>query len=135
MKIELILSVAGFVLAISGFNIANAINSFVKNRIDLIKELNSIRDGCKSDNQKLETLARTKINKIITAIKSLSSHQQRIIEKHNEFAETLFQMQNFLEVHHQFQLKKQSPDTIGNINPFDSLELDFSTTEQGELTK
>ena len=68
-------------------------------------------------------------------IKSLSSHQQRIIEKHNEFAETLFQMQNFLEVHHQFQLKKQSPDTIGNINPFDSLELDFSTTEQGELTK
>ena len=135
MKIEVILSIAGFFLAISGFNIANSINAFIKNRIDLVKELNSIRDRCKEDTQKLENLARTKINKTIAAIKKLSSQQQNMIEKHNEIAETVFQIQNFLETHHEFQIKKKSPDTIGNINPFDSLELDFSITEQGDLTK
>jgi len=135
MDIGVILSIAGFLLAISGFNIANAINSFIKNRIDLIKELTSIRDGCKEDTKKLENLARTKINKVIGAIKSLSNHQQEMTEKHNEIANTVFQMQNFLEIHHQFKIKKKSPDIIRNIDPFTSLELDFSVTEKGDLTK
>lgn len=135
MKIEVILTLVGLIVAFSGFNIANAINSFIKNRIDLIKELNAIREGCKNETNKLEKIARQKINKIIEAIKSLSSQQHRITEKHNEIAETVFQMQSFLEAHHQFSIKRKSPDTIGNLNAFDSLELDFEITEQGESTK
>jgi hypothetical protein len=130
MKIELILSIVGLVLAMSGFNIASAIHSFIKNRIDLIKELNGIRQGCKDDTTKLENIARTKINKIIGAIKNLSTHQQHISEKHNDIAQTVFQIQSYLEKQG-FQIKKTSPDTISNINPFDSLELDFQVTEEG----
>lgn len=135
MKIEVVLTIVGLIIAFSGFNIANAINSFIKNRIDLIKELSSIRQGCKDDTNKLENLARQKINKLIGAIKSISSHQQNMIEKHNEIAETVFQLQSFLEANHQFSIKKKSPDTIPNLNAFDSLELDFQLTEKGELTK
>lgn len=135
MKIEIILTIVGLIIACSGFNIAAAINSFIKNKIDLIKELSAIRQGCKDDTNNLEKLARQKINKIIGAIKSLSAQQQEIIEKHNDFAENLFQIQGFLQRHHQFQIKKKSPDTIGNVNPFDSLELDFSVTEQEDLIK
>jgi gas vesicle protein len=135
MKIEVILTIVGLIIAFSGFNIANAINSFVKNRIDLIKELNAIREGCKDETNKLEKLARQKINRIIGAIKSLSSQQHQITEKHNEIAETVFQIQSFLELHHQFSIKKKSPDTISTLNPFDSLEIDFEITEQGDLTK
>ena len=135
MKIELVLSIVGLVLAMSGFNIASAIHSFIKNRIDLIKELNAIRQGCKDDTTKLENLARTKINKIVGAIKSLSNHQQEIVKNHNEIAENLFQVVSFLESKHDFKVKKTSPDTIDNINPFNSLELDFQVTEEGEHTK
>jgi reverse gyrase len=138
MKIELILSIVGLVLAMSGFNIASAIHSFIKNRIDLIKELNAIRQECKDDTNKLETIARTKINKlmkmldkIIRAIKNLSTHQQHISEKHNDIAQTVFQIQSYLEKQG-FQIKKTSADTINNINPFESLELDFQVTEEGE---
>lgn len=135
MKIELVLSVVGLLLAMSGFNIASAIHSFIKNRIDLIKELNAIRQGCKDDTTKLENLARAKINKIVGAIKSLSNHQQEIVKNHNEIAENLFQVVSFLESKHDFKVKKTSPDTIDNINPFNSLELDFKVTEEGEHTK
>jgi predicted PurR-regulated permease PerM len=135
MKIELVLSIVGLVLAMSGFNIASAIHSFIKNRIDLIKELNAIRQGCKDDTTKLENLARTKINKIVGAIKSLSNHQQEIVKNHNEIAENLFQVVSFLESKHDFKVKKTSPDTIDNVNPFNSLELDFQVTEEGEHTK
>jgi len=113
MKIELILSIAGFVLALSGFNVANAINSFIKDRKGLI----------------------IKINKIIEAIKTLSSHQQEITDKYNEVSEELFQIKNFLQTNHGFVIKQKSPDTIKGLNPFDSLELDLSITEQGDLTK
>jgi len=132
---EVILTILGLIIAFSGFNVANAINSFVKNKIDLIKELNGIRNGCKDDTDKLEKLARQKINKIIRAIKSLSSQQHKITEKHNEIAETVFQIQSFLEVNNKFSIKKKSPDTITTLDAFDSLEIDFEITEQGDLNK
>ena len=74
--IQIILTIVGLFVGISGFNVVNAINSFIENKIELVKELNAIRKTCKDDTDKLENLARAKINKIIGSIKSLSNHQQ-----------------------------------------------------------
>ena len=133
--IQIILTIVCLFVGISGFNVVNAINSFIENKIELVKELNAIRKTCKDDTDKLENLARAKINKIIGSIKSLSNHQQEIVKNHNEIAENLFQVVSFLESKHDFKVKKTSPDTIDNINPFNSLELDFQVTEEGKHTK
>lgn len=121
-------AIGGLTLAASGLNLANALNGWIKSRDKLNERLDELRRLCHSENEKLEALARAKFSKFAKAFKTLSYQVCKLTDTTNELSEDVHQMKLFLQQNHNFVIKSQADKIDQCLSPFDSLDLETTST-------